>query len=193
MSVTIIATPGAVNANSYVTEAEATTYFESRLPLAKPWEDVDDQSAALVMATRLMDSMFMGKRALRKCSDGTYVYVTTRRWKGMPASTSQRLAHPRVGLYDRNGNAISSTIIHPDLKDATAELAGQLNIADTTLDDSNVTGGISSVKAGSVSVTFKENIEQYILPTAVINLLPLSFFYDEEVEPAMSAQFDVIS
>lgn len=193
MPVTLVATAGAANANSYVTEAEVDAYFSARLPLVPLWIDAADPTASAAMATRLLDSLFMGRRMLRRCSDGEYVYVTSRMWKGTPATTTQRLAHPRIGLYDRNGNAVSSTSIHPDLKDATSELAGQLNIADITLDSSTITGGVTSVKAGSVAVTFRDNIEPYVLPTAVLNLLPPSWFYEEQIEPAQRALFDVVS
>lgn len=190
--VTIIATPGAANANSYETELEANDYFDARLPLVPPWDDADDPTAALAMATRVLDSMSVARRTLRKGCDCN-IYYTSRRWTGTPATTTQRLAWPRTGMYDANGNAIPSDVIPQALKDAQSELAGQLVIADTTLDNAVGVGGIKSVKAGSVAVTFKDDIAAHVLPDAVMNLLPPSWFTDELVEPAMQALFDVIS
>jgi len=188
MAVTLVATAGASNANSYITTAEATAYFAARLPLVPPWEDADDPTAAIAMATRLINSVAIPRR---KLMEG--YYVTSRGWTGLPATSTQALAWPRIGMYDANGNAIPSNVIPQALKDATAELAGQLVIADTTLDNDISVQGVTSVKAGSVAVTFKDMIEKHILPDAVWLLMPSSWFTDEVYEPALQALFDVIS
>lgn len=188
MSVTIVATPGAANANSYLTVEEANAYFKSRVPLSTPWENVDDKSAALVMATRVINAVAVAKRML---SDG--YYFTSRGWTGSPATAVQSLAWPRVGMYDMNGNVIPSDVIPQALKDATAELAGQLIISDTTLDNAASVQGVSSIRAGSVSIDFKDMISKHILPDAVWMLMPITWFTDEIYEPALRAQFDVIS
>lgn len=190
----IIATPGAVNANSYELLSEAATYFDERLPLPTPWVASGDTSIrALLTATRVLDAMAFPHRILRRRDDGVSYYYTNRQWTGLPASATQRLAWPRVGMFTAGGQLISSTEIPQALKDAESELAGQLIIADTTLDNAVSVGGITSVKAGSVAVTFKENIDAHVLPDAVINLMPASWFSDELVEPALSAAFDVVS
>jgi hypothetical protein len=188
MAVTIVATAGAANANSYITEAEATAYFAARLPLAPPWEDADDPTAALAMATRVLDAMAIARRRLIGEN-----FITSRKWTGAPTSTTQRLAWPRTGMFDANGNAIASNVIPQALKDAQAELAGQLLLSDTTLDNAVKVGGITSVKAGSVAVTFKDMIESHVLPDAVWMLMPASWFTDEIYESALTALFDVIS
>lgn len=190
---TIDATVGGVNANSYETLAEANTYFDERLPLSLPWVASGDASIrALLMATRTLDAMSLPHRTLRRGCDCNF-YYTSRQWTGLPASATQRLAWPRVGMFDKNGNAIPSNVIPQALKDAESELAGQLLIADTTLDNAVLVGGITSVRAGSVAVTFKENIAAHVLPDAALNLMPQSWFTDELVEPAVPAQFDVVS
>jgi hypothetical protein len=189
---TIIATVGAANANSYETQAEANTYFDERLPLPTPWVASGDAAIrALLTATRVLDAMALPHRTLRHMGQADF-YYTSRQWTGTPASATQRLAWPRVGMFDANGNAIASTVIPQALKDAESELAGQLIMADTTLDNAVAVGGITSVKAGSVSVSFKENIDAHVLPDAVLNLMPPSWFTDDLVEPASSALFDVI-
>lgn len=193
MAVTIVATPGAANANSFLTEAEATAYFDARLPLVPPWEDADDPTAALVMATRILSALAQPYRYLISSDKPPYYYRVRRQWTGLPASTTQRLPWPRTGMYDANGNAIASNVIPEALKEATAELAGQLIIADTTLDNATIVGGIKSVKAGSVAVSFKDMIEAKVLPDAVWNLMPPSWFTAELIEPALSALFDVVS
>jgi len=192
MAVTIVATPGAVNANSFETEAEAVAYFNARLPLIPPWDEADDPTAALAMATRVLSMLAVPHRSLRTV-DGRQYYYTSRQWTGTPATTTQALPWPRVGMRDRNGNVIPSNVIPQELKDAESELAGQLNATDSTLDNAVSVGGITSVKAGSVALTFKDVIESHVLPDAVLNLMPPSWFTDELLEPVLAAEFDVAS
>lgn len=190
---TIDASVGGPASNSYETLGEAATYFDERLPLPTPWVASGDASVrALIMSTRVLDAMSVPHRTLRKGCDCNF-YYTSRQWTGLPASATQRLAWPRTGMFDRNGNAIASNVIPQELKDAESELAGQLLIQDTTLDNAVIIGGITSVRAGSVSVSFKDSIDAHVLPDAVINLMPQSWFTDELVTPAMPAEFDVVS
>lgn len=193
--VTIIATPGAADANSYLTEAEANAYFDARLPLATPWVPSGaTNAAALVMATRVLDSMSVGRRTLVKdLNSGRAFYVVSRLWTGAIASDTQALAWPRSGMFDRHGRAISESVVPSELKDATAELAGQLIMGDTTADNAVSVQGITSVRAGSVSLTFKDAIEAHVLPDAVVNLMPPSWFTNEAVYLATGGPaFEVI-
>lgn len=190
---TIDATVAGAASNSYETLAEANVYFDERLPLPTPWVASGDASIrALIMATRVLDMMAVPRRTLRRIGDRNF-YYTSRQWTGSPATTTQRLAWPRIGMYDANGNAIASNVIPQALKDAESELAGQLLIADTTLDNAVRVGGITAVRAGSVSVSFKQDIEAHVLPDAVLNLLPPSWLTDELLEPVEPALFDVVS
>lgn len=194
MAVTLKETAGAADANTYCTQAEAVAYFAARLPLVPPWEEAEDPTAALAMACRVLDMMGQPIRRLVQMKDGSY-YITSRAWTGAPTSSTQALAWPRTGMYDANGNAIASNVIPQALKNAQAELAGQLVINDTTLDNDVEVGGITSVKAGSVSVNFKDMIAKHMMPDAVWMLMPASWFTDEVYEPAnvLSALFDVVS
>jgi hypothetical protein len=192
MPVTLVTTVAGATSNSYATQAEADAYFNARLPLEPPWEDADDPTAALATATRVLDSFVQPLRILVR-GDGGDFYITRRQWTGAPATTTQRLAWPRTGMYDKNGNAIPSNVIPEDLKFAQSELAGLLLISDTTLDNAVRVGGIKSVSAGSVSVSFKDMIEQHVLPEFVWFLMPASWFTDEILTPARPALFDVVS
>lgn len=97
-------------------------------------------------------------------------------------------------MFDRNGNAISSLVIPDDLKDAVAELAGQLAIEDRTLDNDVAVQGITSVRAGSVSVGFKSSgiMSSKMIPDAVMFQLVPSWITDEFYEPAQSPIFEVL-
>ena len=189
---TIIATPAASNANSYTTAAEALVYFDERLPLPTPWEDADSQERLLIMATRTMDSLAQATKRLVTPSGGEPYYLVGRKWTGVPSTTTQRLAWPRTGMYDRNGNAIASGEIPYLLKDATSELAGQLGIADRTLDNDVITQGLKSLGVGSVSLAFKDTFAPQVIPDAVLNMLPPSWYTEETIESMGSVEFDVV-
>lgn len=185
---TLDTTVAGANANSYATLAEANTYFDERLPLPTPWVTSGGTSErALLMATRILDALAQPRVRL---VDG--YYVTSRQWTGDPATATQRLAWPRIGMFDANGNEIASDVIPRQLKEAQAELAGQLIISDTTLDNSVSVAGITSVRAGSVSLSFKDMIERHVLPDIVWELMPASWFTEELYESAQYAEFDVI-
>lgn len=190
MPVIVNATPGDSAANSYITVAEAADYFDARIPLNPPWDTTADPAArAVVTATRTIDSLASGrKRLVRPMGEAPY-YVVGRVWTGTPATTTQALAWPRIGMKDRNGNDIPSDAIPKELKEATAELAGQLQQTDRTLDNAVSAQGIKGIRAGSVSVDFKDEIDPKVLSDMVLNLMPPSWFTEEVIEGA-TAGFD---
>lgn len=190
---TIDATVGGVNSNSFETLAEAEAYFATRLPLSG-WDEADDKNVLLIMATRVLSALAMPFKQLILPQGGAPAYYITRRtWTGAPASSTQRLPWPRTGMYDANGNAIPSNVIPQALKDAESELAGQLGLSDRTLDNDVSILGLTSIRAGSVALTFKDMVMAHVLPDMVWNLMPPSWFTDEIIEPALQAQFDVVS
>jgi len=91
------------------------------------------------------------------------------------------------------GTTGTMTIIPQDLKDATSELAGSLGTSDTTVDNDIIVQGITSLRAGSVSMSFKDMIEKHVLPDMVWNMMPPSWFTDEVYTYANPALFDVVS
>lgn len=137
MSLTLVTTVGAADANSYATVDEADAYNASRV-FATEWADLDTdvKLAALMSAARLLDDAFV--------------------WTGTAVDAVQALTWPRVGMLTRNGFAIGTTTIPTELKNAQSELARQLNAADRMADSDAEKQGISSLRAGSVAVTFKQ-------------------------------------
>ena len=185
---TITATPGAANANSYLTVAEADAYHESHL-YSEVWDDADaDQKIkALIMATRLLDAFYSwsGSSLTQRQSSRlpAYAYYT---WTGDAADGTQGLCWPRTGMVNRNGYDIPETEIPQALKEATAEFAKQLIVSDRTADNDIDVQGITSVKAGSVSLTFKDMIESKVIPDAVQWLLVPSWivlYENESLQP----------
>jgi hypothetical protein len=66
----------------------------------------------------------------------------------------QVLCWPRVGMLTRNGMPIGPMVLPFELRAAQAEYARQAATADLTADNEAAKQGLSSVKAGSVSVAF---------------------------------------
>lgn len=191
----LITTPGAANADSYATLAEATAYNAGRT-FSSDWTDNDspDQEAALKQAARMLDSSF--------------------RWTGAAVDDVQALTWPRSGMLTRNGFAIptaGSTSIPQALKDAQSEFARQLLVADRTADNEAQKQGISSVKAGPVTVAFKASESSStvalrdadvarmgpdfdylsaMIPDAVRNLIPPSWYTRGTITPAFFFEVD---
>lgn len=190
MPIEVIATPNAANANSLITLAEYAYYHERRLPLDPPVVTTGDIAARnVIMATRVLSAMAVARKSLRWDRNGKPYYYTSRQWQGTLATDTQALAWGRIGMYDRLGRLIPSDSIPQELKDATAELAGQLGNSDTTLDNDISVQGITSIKAGSVALTFKDMIESHVLPEMVINLLVPSWFTDEIISYSVTSNF----
>lgn len=193
MPLVVDATPGGAAANSFLTVVEAQNYFDSRLPVAG-WDNADSQDVLVVMATRVLTAIARPLTKLYPPQGGVQAYYRTApQWTGFPATSTQRLPWPRTGMFDGNGNSIGSTIVPEDLKFATAELAGYLGTNDSTLDNDVIVQGITSIKAGSVALTFKQMIDEHVLPDFVWYLMPSSWFTDELITNAFTAFFDVIS
>lgn len=195
MAVTVVATAGASNANSFLTVAEMEAIAEAHTQAQyAAWDGADDQAALVVMATRIIVAYFSGRKTLVHGGGDPFTRIFPR-WTGAPATTTQRLPWPRTGMYDINGNALASDAIPEDLKLATAELVLAL-AADgaTTGDNDAAAAGISSVKAGSVSVSFRGDmlLTSKPLPDAVLLYLVPSWYTDEEVTGTRDFDFGAV-
>ncbi len=132
MAATITATISSASANSYVTLAEANTYFET-VPDSSTWDDktVDQKNRALIAATRWIDSfMFFGDR----CDQG------------------QALKFPRNN-YQVDDVELSCTTIPVNIKYAQYELARALaNDTDAMTGNVGTNGNITEAKLGDLAV-----------------------------------------
>lgn len=137
MAATIDATLKGASANSYVTLAEANTYFET-VPDSTNWDSkTDDQkNRAIISATRWIDALsFYGDR----CTE------------------IQALKWPRED-YEVDGIALACTLIPEALKIATYELARALaNDTDAITGSTGTTGLYDEVKLGDLQVKYKES------------------------------------
>lgn len=200
---TVKATPGASDANSYLTRIEGDTYYENRL-FSTIWTGAtaDTKDAALIMATRTLEMMLSPYKYFVPATTGLNAreahWITRPTWTGEIASDTQALAWPRIGMFDRNGNEIDELTIPQDLKNATAELAGQLIRADRTLDNDVSVQGIVGIKAGPVELKFKDGAPvTKVLPDNVLFMLVPSWLTDTVIEYFTGAfdvaEFDVVS
>ena len=134
-------TPGAATANTYadVTEADA---FNAGRPFGTSWAALTtaQKEGALQYTALLLDSLFV--------------------WTGEATNDvtfpDQVMCWPRVGMYDRNGKPIDPSVIPLELKYAQCEYARQSASSDLAANNDAMVQGIKSVKAGSVSVDFKD-------------------------------------
>lgn len=125
------ATLGASDANSYVTLAEADTYFEDRMH-SSTWSALDDatKSSLLISSSLMLDW-----------------YVT---WKGDKTTETQSMQWPRENAIRPDGTEIDDDVLPPEVAIATYELAF-VNISADRTEDSAL-AGLEQVKAGSLMV-----------------------------------------
>lgn len=146
---TVIADVGAANANSYVTVAEADSYFGDSFGKGQWTSATSDQKAALaITASRTLDQYIL--------------------WVGQKTTDSQSMEWPRFGAYDRFGKLYANDVIPTVVKYATFELAyymlenGGLSFAEQTID---------SVKVGSIEVDFTERSTDSGIPKFIENMI----------------------
>jgi hypothetical protein len=151
MALTLIVEDGTSkpDSNTYIGLADADAYFEGRLNnTAWTGADIDTKTAALIQATRLLDS-----------------YVT---WTGSKKTAEQSLQFPRAGIYVNNTDY--SGIIPTELKNAECELALVLLQQDTQAISDTI--GFSQISvAGTVSLTIDKHDRVKEVPSHVFMLI----------------------
>lgn len=122
---------GVATANAYLTLAEADAFAEEELYL-DAWvaADEDRRTAALVLATRLMDERLV--------------------WAGVPATTTQVLGWPRSDVYDRLAVLVADDAVPEDVKRGTFRTAVAL-LADDRVKLSEE-GAVVSLTVGPLSL-----------------------------------------
>ena len=144
---TLVATAGAVNANSYCDTAYADIYFTDRIG-SDAWSSAD-KSVALIHATRVLDSTF---------SYSGYV----------DSESLQSLRWPRIYVYDRDGREVSELIVPDPVKQATCELALFIS---TSGGYSAEADNLESVKVGPIQIKSNVNTSKYSVPSVVQELM----------------------
>lgn len=153
MACTIDATVGGVDANSYITIADANTYFET-VSYSSTWDDAadDDKCRALQTATRQLDTSFD--------------------FVGFVSSSTQALLWPRDEVIGPNGYAEDSDAIPVRIQQATAELAQQLLASNRQADSDTETEGIQRLRLGAgLEIYFKSSVVAKPIPDVVATLV----------------------
>lgn len=158
---TIIATPGATNANAFGTLAESETYFDAQYHPDDPWSGFTDaqKTVAIIMATRWMTSLI--------------------EWTGYWASTTQALPWPRNGMWHRNDFVyVDSTTVPDEVKWCCFETARLFLVSDRTNELEQSVNNLALLKVGSIRMDFRnaagKGTDQPlapIVPEMAINLL----------------------
>jgi len=146
----INSTPGDALADSYVSVADADTYFNMSYG-SNAWSTINNSNkeVLLVQSTRLLDSIYV--------------------WSGLiDSSSTQSLRWPRTGVIDMDRRAVSSSTIPKAIKNATCEMAmsifsgGGYNPTENTLD---------SMKIGPISMNFSDVTKTPVIPKIVQDLI----------------------
>jgi len=135
MTISLVTTPGALNANSYVSLDEANFYFETSI-WNDTWHNSDDniKKACLIWATRTLD-----------------LYIC---WRGSVTTEDQALGLPRSGLVHKNGWAVEDDEIPVAVKNATCELA--MRLIEENVVAKPDSEGIASFKIGEIFIEFEK-------------------------------------
>lgn len=150
---TLIATPKATNANSYVDVATADAHLDERLYVSD-WTDAstDDKERALIWATRLLDDLMD--------------------WKGTPRTNDQALRWPRSGVFDRDQvQWFDEDTIPEPLEIATAELGLELLKRDRSAEPDLLGQGFREAKLGSLEVVVDRKQVLDLIPRNILSLI----------------------
>lgn len=142
----LVSTPGAVNADTYASLAEAVAYVGT-LTFPGKWPTTESaQEALLKQAARKMETLvFKGTRAA--------------------SAETQALAFPRLYLTDRDGYDIAPDAIPRDVKNAQIELALWLAKKDRTADAAPSRLKVGGLEIeGSVQKSFPDHVLAMLAP-----------------------------
>lgn len=160
---TIITTPMAVDANAYITRAEANTYFTDRRLHDAAWAAATDadKDAAILWAAGLLDASFD--------------------WDGSKRTNEQAMRWPRGGLVDRDGVGIDPDTIPTFIEYANAEYALYLIGKDPLKLPSILGQGITRVRVDVISVEADPRAVSDLVPPSVMAYVS---FYGSLIESA---------
>lgn len=161
----LVTTTGSASANAYCDLAFADQYHADRPPVGTTWANAtsDQKTAAILWATKLMDRMW--------------------EWVGFPTDAVQALLWPRQGMIKLNGwEYVDLHTVPVELMQATAEYARQLLASDLAGNSDLQTFGITSLRAGPVAFSFKNDVIAKPVPDTVFNLIPCGWGYPRNRE-----------
>lgn len=150
----LIATDGAVDANSYSSISFADAYFETRLG-SSAWDSATDPEAALIQATRVLDYNFD--------------------WIGYRNTDTQSLAWPRSFAPDPDsrwitldGQYVDNTVVPTSIREATCEMALFLI---TNSGYSGEANDLKNIQVGPIKLGYNTMSLSYPIPKTVLEML----------------------
>ena len=151
MSLTLVATAAASNANSFCTYASASSFLEQNIHISATWASLSTSSAeaSLIYATTLLDAQMD--------------------WLGVKGSSSQALRWPRTDVSDPDEYAVDSDTIPVFLQQATSFYAYQLALSDRTAESDTL--GFKRLKAGSLEMDIDKYDRRETMPISVFDLI----------------------
>jgi len=152
---TLVATAKGASSNTYATLAQADQYHDNRVASGTTWSGSSDneKTRALLWATELMESLWD--------------------WNGGVTTTTQVLAWPRSGLWNRNGYALDPDTMPQEIIDAQSEFARQLLVSRRADDNPTEQESLEELKAGPITLKFSgSGTYNKIVPDAVYHLIP---------------------
>lgn len=171
MALVLIVTPGAADANSYATLADAEAYALT-LPVANDWNaaSTEQKNAALVQATRLMDTLrWKGYRTNYSTQalqwPRYYTYGSQSLGGYYPPGSEGVGGHGSFG-YDPNAWLVIPNEIHRKIRDACCEFAIRLISDDRAAD----AGGLvpETVRVGSLDIG---KLRRSPIPASVLEMV----------------------
>lgn len=137
--------------NSYLSEADAGSYFDERLHTTN-WTAAssEEQQASLLMACNFLERRI--------------------RWNGLKADSSQALEWPRSGCVDQDGVSIDNSVTPQAIKDAQAELALVLLGRDLT-EVQDAAGFAKAEAVGPIKVTYDTASRVPVIPDQIFQLI----------------------
>ncbi len=117
----IVVTVGSASANSYVTLDEATTYLDDQLNSSAFQTNAEDQTRALISATRELDLVRWNGQVV----DDTQVLAWPRKNAEDPDNPNSQAGDARLGLF-------GETEIPQRVQDAQVEIALEMLVLGTT-------------------------------------------------------------
>lgn len=157
-------TVGGAASNSLGSLAEAEAYFADH-PFAATWDALAtdaEKEALLIHATR-----------------GLVAGVCL---EGVASTATQALPFPRTGLLTRNGYALATTVVPIDIKHAQFEYALTLaRSGNVMLERDQAVEGLTELKAGPVTLKFRDSITYAPVPANVLAMIPPDWLCEEEL------------
>jgi hypothetical protein len=151
MSLTLVVTASAANANSYVTLASANNFLEQNIHISATWASLTtaNAEASLIYATTLLDAQMD--------------------WLGVKGSSAQALRWPRTDVSDPDEYAVDSDTIPVFLQEATSFYAYNLSQSDRTAESDTL--GFTRLDAGSLRMDIDKYDRRETMPVSVYDLI----------------------